>query len=262
MNVHGRLVIESCSESESLGVYRAKGMGRDAEARVACEGFQQRAAVGMQSRELVERAAEAALPAGERAPVHAAAHVKHRKMRVADAGLCGGGDDALAEFRRPGVGRPVRLVMEIVKLADRGEARFKHFHLHLRRDGLDVVRRQAFDEVIHQRAPGPEIVDLILAAIFGEAGHRPLEAVGVDIARRGQQRADGNIGVGAALAYARNPAARIDLDDGVPPPSGRRQEVPGEDFPVGQSLRAFLICAYILSNKLHISSGNPRLHAI
>ena len=78
------------------------------------------------------------------------------------------------------VRRTTEVVMQVVELGNPGEARFEHLHVGLRRDRLEIVRRQPFDEAIHLLTPGPERIGLG-AAPFREPRHGALKRVAVQI---------------------------------------------------------------------------------
>jgi hypothetical protein len=62
----------------------------------------------------------------------------------------------------------------------------KHLHLDEGGNRLDVVWRQPVEEAEHERAPRPEAVARVRAAMFGEARHGALEGMAVGI-RRGRE---------------------------------------------------------------------------
>ena len=97
--------------------------------------------------------------------------------------------------------------MQIVKLADRGEARFQHLHVGERGDRLDVVGCEPAEEAIHHLAPGPEAVGRRTAAL-GEPGHAALEGVAVQVGQT-RQRDAGDVLGAVARCVCR------DRDDGA-----------------------------------------------
>ena len=86
-----------------------------------------------------------------------------------------------------GVGRPVRLVNDVVKLAHRAIAGGRHLAVDSLADGAHRVRVMAAGEPVHLVAPAPEVI----------AGVRPLadpaqvelERVAVGVGHRGNRRA-------------------------------------------------------------------------
>ena len=71
--------------------------------------------------------------------------------------------------------------------------------------GTLLVGRQAGDELVHELAPGPEIV-VRRAPHLGEAGHGALEGVAVQVGQRRKQD-------GAALVARRGGNAGLDLGE-------------------------------------------------
>ena len=122
--------------------------------------------------------------------VTAAEPIENRQQGQADSRLRGRGDDAAGELARPVVGHAARLMVNVVKLGDRGEAGLEHLHLGEGGDRLHLVRAEPVEEAVHQLAPGPEAVAGIGAPPFGQAGHRALKRVTVQIDRRRQEYAD------------------------------------------------------------------------
>ena len=97
--------------------------------------------------------------------------------------------------------------MQIVKLADAGEARLQHLDIGLRRDGLHLVGRHRQREAIHRLAPAPKAV-LARPAPLGEARHRALKRVAVDIGEAGR-------GEGVALVLRLRRGAGFERGDGA-----------------------------------------------
>jgi len=98
---------------------------------------------------------EAPLPRFERAPiarplVHAAQH------RDAQPGVARGAHHGVGEQRALGVGRPVRLVVDVMKLADSRDARHRELDEGEVRERVERLRIDALDERVHQPAPRPE----------------------------------------------------------------------------------------------------------
>ena len=137
-----------------------------------------------------------------------------RQQCQADAGLTGGCRDALCHLRQIVIRRAVRLMVEIVELHIGGITCFQHFHLHQRRDRLDMVGRQAVEEAVHQLPPCPEGIGSIAAAHFGQARHGALKGVAVGIGR-GRQQYAGPISTGRlrlACSEKLDGAVRADFD--------------------------------------------------
>ena len=75
-------------------------------------------------------------------------------------------------------------MVQVVELADGGEARFQHLHVGPGGDRLDVVGRHAREEAVHDLAPGPEAV-VLRPAPLGEARHGALEGMAVHVGDAG-----------------------------------------------------------------------------
>jgi methanogenic corrinoid protein MtbC1 len=95
---------------------------------------------------------------------------------------------AAPHFGGVGIGRPGRIVMQVMEFADAGEAGFEHLDIGKGGNRPQFVRAHAFEEAIHDLAPGPETV-VAGAASFGEPRHPALKGVAVQIAETG--KADG-----------------------------------------------------------------------
>ena len=100
--------------------------------------------------------------------------------------------DAMRQLGNVIINRATRLMMDVMKLTDRGISRLLHFHEHQRGNRLDILGRQMRGEPIHQLSPGPETV-LPGHAIFGHPRHRALETVAVQIGNARQQCIDTHI---------------------------------------------------------------------
>ncbi len=157
----------------------AQRMRRDAEGR-AFEPTDMALAGLQQAPEAVEVEQEACLPGRGRLAAAAAVGIEGGQQRQPDAAHFCGGDDAAAGLRRVGIVRAVGRVVQIVELADGGEARFQHLHVGPGRDGLDVVGRHGGEKAVHHLAPGPEAV-VLGAAPLHQPGHGALEGVAVHI---------------------------------------------------------------------------------
>ena len=101
----------------------------------------------------------------------------------ADPGFGGGGRERLAHLVRVGVRRAVRLVVEVVELADARDAGQRHLGERGPRQPVVAVRLQPFGGPVHQLAPRPERASIGLrtraqgamervAVGVGEAGDR------------------------------------------------------------------------------------------
>ena len=120
--------------------------------------------------------------------------------------------------------------MEIVELADRGEARLQHLHVGEGGDRLDVVGRKPAEETVHHLAPGPEAVGARTAP-FGQRGHAALEGVAMQV----RQARNGDAGdvLGALARGAGRDRGDDPVGDGdanVARPARRQQRVVEEQF--------------------------------
>ena len=116
----------------------------------------------------------------------AAMRVEDRQQGERDAGLGRGRRDRRRHLGGLGVGAPVGVVVQVVELADTGEARLQHLHEGQRGDRLEIVGCEPLDEAVHRVAPGPEIVAPGAARRFGEPRHGALEGVAVEIGQTRQ----------------------------------------------------------------------------
>lgn len=101
---------------------------------------------------------------------HCQAYARPRRRR----------ENTTAHFRRITVGRALPVMMEIMKLPDRGESRLQHFQIKLGRDCFELLRRNRAQEAIHDLTPAPEAVRR-RSRHFGKARHRALKGVGMHI---------------------------------------------------------------------------------
>ena len=147
--------------------------------------------------------------------------VEDRQQRHPDAGLRRRRENALRHLGDVSVWRPVGVVMQIVELADAGEAGFQHLRVELRRDRLDIVGRDRERDAIHHLAPGPEIVRAG-AAIFRKPRHGALKSVAVEVRHAGDaDRMALVVGLGRSVGVDRSDAAAVDPKaDIVRQPSG------------------------------------------
>ena len=164
----------------------AQRMRRDAELRIRKPGDRPRARLD-EALEAVAVAEEPALALNRRRAAEIALGVEHRQQRQPDAGRGGRRRDALGRLGDVAVRAPVRPVVQVVELADRGEAGFQHLDEGEGGDRLDVVGREPVEEAVHDLAPGPEAVGRRPAAL-GQARHAALEGVAVQVrqARHGR----------------------------------------------------------------------------
>ena len=112
--------------------------------------------------------------------------VEDRQQRQPDPGLCGGGGDALGHLGDVGVEEAVAVVMQIVELADSGEAGFQHLDIELCRHRLDLLGAHRQREAVHHLSPGPEGIGA-RAAGLGQSRHAALEGVAVQVGHAGKK---------------------------------------------------------------------------
>ena len=94
------------------------------------------------AREALRIVDEAALARVGAAPPNPPWRVEDGQQRQPDAGVAGGGDDARGQLRRVAVRRAVAIVVQVVELADVGEARLEHLGVGERGERLELVRRR------------------------------------------------------------------------------------------------------------------------
>ena len=70
--------------------------------------------------------------------------------------------------------------MQVMKFSDRGVSSFEHFYVKLLGYGLGLLRRHFRDKVIHDLAPGPEVI-VPLMTLFGVPGKCTLKSMRVEI---------------------------------------------------------------------------------
>ena len=136
-----------------------------------------------------------ALGPGLRAPVReaelralgrradAAVEVAGVEQRDAHAGLGGRRDQHAAHLVRVVVAGAAGGVVQVVELADRGDARQRHLGVGRAREREVAVRVEPLGERVHLLAPGPERA----AAVLGAAAQGALERVRVGVGEAGQR---------------------------------------------------------------------------
>ena len=129
---------------------------------------------------VVKSVAETALAVMQRPAVETAGLVKHRQQGQPDAGIFGGADDGLRHFRWVGIGATIRLVVQVMELADLAVTGFQHFAIQLGGNGIQLLGIDFSGETVHLFAPGPEAVGRIPAAL-GQTGHGALEGMAVTV---------------------------------------------------------------------------------
>lgn len=136
--------------------------------------------------------------------------VEDRQQRQADARRLGRRGHARRDLGDVVIRLTRGRIVQIVELAHPGEAALQHLQKGQGGDRLDLFRPAAIQKTIHQRPPAPEVVVrpglAFGAARLGQAGHRPLKGVAVQISQPGQGHA-------AALVAGVTRDARLDPGD-------------------------------------------------
>jgi hypothetical protein len=118
--------------------------------------------------------------------------------------------------------------MEIMKLRDCRVALLQQLDIELRRDRLDVVGPKSYEKSVHRLAPAPEIVADGPGSL-GEAGHRALKGVTVEVWHAGDGDAAERRGVAREPGVDRgDPSMRIHLNHDVVSESLRKKCAAGE----------------------------------
>ena len=112
--------------------------------------------------------------------------VRDAEQRDAQPFLLGRPDDRVAHDGAVVVGRAVRLVVDVVELADGADARKAQLAERDAADPLDEVGLQRGGDAVHRASPGPEIV-----VIGASRGRAPREASARRRAFHAERRASG-----------------------------------------------------------------------
>ena len=134
--------------------------------------------------------------------------VEDRQQCQADAAGLRRSRDALGQFANVGIGRARHVVMDIMKFAHPGEARFQHLDIGLGCHRLDIIGGHAADKAVHEIAPCPETIGGG-APDFGQPGHAALKSMAVQIGHAGKSDA-------VALIAGLRGNARLDADEPAP----------------------------------------------
>ena len=94
----------------------------------------------------------------------------------------------MTELRGIAIMPSIAVMMQIVELCDRGKACFRHLHVELCRDRLEVVRVHAIECPIHDLAPCPERIGSV-SRVFGQTGDCALMRVRMQVGYTGDRRA-------------------------------------------------------------------------
>ena len=163
------------------------------------------------------------LPSGGCPPVGTARGVHHREQGQTDSGRPRGLHDAFRGFGRVRVGPSARSVVQVVELGDGRVPCLAHLDLDLGGDCADHLRRQPFQEPVHEATPAPEGVGAESAPL-GASRQRTLKRVAVKVCRSREENAPGNeasvpgMWLRAPLHVA-NPPVRVDRDPDVARPA-------------------------------------------
>ena len=160
----------------------------------------------------------------KRSAVEACPHIEHRHHRQRDPGLRCGMDEPGGHLGRVGIGRAIPVVVQVVKLADRGVARFQHLDEKMLRDGAQLVGPDGMGNPVHRLPPGPETIGRV-APLLGEPSHRALEGVGMEVRHaRNHRAAEALDPVAAARRHVGRDgddgAVGRDIDPHIPRPAG------------------------------------------
>ena len=169
-------------------VHRAQRMRRNADCIVRMAPAHSLRRGLMQPQIPVGCVAKALLPAQKRAAVASAPLIQHRQKRQAYADMLRCCNYALGKLAKVAIGRASNVVMQVMKLGHARVARLQHLKENLRCNRLDVLGREAVKVAIHQAPPCPEAVRWVRPSHLGQARHRPLKRVAVQVHRRRQKQ--------------------------------------------------------------------------
>ena len=130
---------------------------------------------------------EAPLARDRSLPPESAVGVQHGQHRDRQPRRAQRRERPLAQFGRVGVGRPVRLVVDVVELGDAREPALEEFHRQPAGHRRDLVRTEPVEGGVHRLPPRPEGV-LSGTRHLGAADERPLEGMGVQVRHPGHDR--------------------------------------------------------------------------
>ncbi len=191
MHVHWQLAANASQHGEPLARHRPHAVRRQAHAHP-------RLPLGV-AHQLLHRGQEAVhvrvdeppLPGILRHP-EACPRVAHAQQHDAQPHIPGGVDDFVRQPVALSIGAAVRLVVKVVELAHRGDARQHHLQEGLPRGGVHLLGSQCLGGAVHGLAPAPEVIRAAaFGHILGAAADEALERVRVSIHEPWQQRASG-----------------------------------------------------------------------
>ena len=117
----------------------------------------------------------------------------------------------------------LRGIVYVVKFGHRRVAVLQHLYIELARNRVRLFGREPLHELIHELAPGPEVV-VRRRAYFGEARHRALEGMRMQVRHARQHRTRHPLGAGGpAIRFHGHDVAALDADAHVARPAGRQQ---------------------------------------
>ena len=169
------------------GGHRAQRVKRQADAAVAvpCDRLPERNAV---TEDLVDGCDEPALFLERRVRPEVGDPVERGQERQPDPGGRGGFVELQGHLVRHGVGPPLGVVAQVVKLGHRRVAVPQHLGVELGGHDLHISRRKLREKRVHPLPPAAKPV-LGRAAAFDESRHRPLKCVGVQVGDAGNDGA-------------------------------------------------------------------------
>ena len=184
--------------------------------------------VGQQFEQRLRIGLETPLCGRQRPVAETAVRIQHRQQRERDARSAGTRHDAMGELGPVGIGLAVAIVVQVVEFRDRGVAVLQHLDVQVRADRLDVLGLDEAHQPVHLLAPGPEVVGRV-AAQLGQARHRALERMRVDVGHAREHEAVGNRMAARGLAGldTRERAGVVPFEEHVARPARGQQRVGG-----------------------------------
>src|SRR5262249_18450559 len=149
MNVHYPGLRELHDGGKLLRRHRAQAVRRDADSR-SRQRLHGMPARLEDAREALHIAHEAPLARCGRCTPETAVRIENWQQCDPDAPARGGSDDAARELAWVCEGCAVSTVVQIVELADMGEARLEHLGEAQRADRLELLGTDALEKTVHQ----------------------------------------------------------------------------------------------------------------
>ena len=166
---------------------------------------------------------------------------------------------ALGKLAKVAIGRASNVVMQVMKLGHARVARLQHLKENLRCNRLDVLGREAVKVAIHQAPPCPEAVRWVRPAHFGQARHRPLKRVAVQVHRRRQKQIHRAVTGSALRNHSRDSPIQANMNSTVLRPALRRKHLfrmNNRHRSASPKLVLTFLCSYILMRY----AANARSH--